>query len=146
MSSHVFISYSRKDKARVSTFVEDLQVNNFVVWQDVTDLLGGENWWESIENAIEQADAVLVFWSINAKESKYVKREVEHAIRANKIIIPVLLDRTKLPKNLAHIHVIEKSKEKDLRDALEPIGTKIKRKEMGFNLDLPMRKQTIRYV
>lgn len=141
--SHVFISYARKDKSLVNPIVEWLQVNDFVIWQDVSDLSGGDRWWDAIQNAIDNSDAVLVFWSENAKSSKWVKKEIVRAKERGKRIIPVLLDGTKLSKDLNHIEAVSKSQREDIKTALDPISTKIKRQEMGFKLAIPMYEQSI---
>lgn len=42
--SHIFISYSRKDKHVVAQFVESLRQQDFIVWQDVSDISAGASW------------------------------------------------------------------------------------------------------
>lgn len=90
--SHVFISYSRKDKKVVDTFVERLRRQDFIIWQDVSDIPAGEKWGEALIHAIDESAAVLVFCSHSASKSTYVNAEVDHAIAQGKPIIPIWLE------------------------------------------------------
>lgn len=95
--SHIFISYSRADKNVVDTYVERLRGQDFIVWQDVSDIPAGEKWSEALIHAIDAAAVVLVFCSHSASNSPYVNAEVDHAIAQSKPIIPVWLqDKTAL--------------------------------------------------
>jgi hypothetical protein len=90
--SHIFISYSRKDKRLVEQFVEGLRKQDYIVWQDVSNITAGEKWQQAIFDAIEQAAAVIVFWSDPARRSPNVREELVHAQKHSKRIIPVWLD------------------------------------------------------
>ena len=91
--SHIFISYSRRDKLVVEKFVDGLKTKRFVVWQDVSDLSAGDEWLQAIFEAIEQAAVVVVFWTQSAQNSEYVAKEIQHALKHGKKIIPVWLDQ-----------------------------------------------------
>ena len=49
-------------------------------FQDVLDLEPGEVWSTRLEEAIQQADVLLLFWSSRAKESEWVRKEVDFAL------------------------------------------------------------------
>lgn len=96
--SHIFVSYSRADTDCVNRIVRRLQATGFSVWQDVTDIRGGDDWKQKIRVAINGAKAVLLVWSANAKESTWVQWEAEqfaerHA-SGDLVVIPVNLDGT----------------------------------------------------
>jgi CHASE2 domain-containing sensor protein len=86
----VFISYSRKDKEFVQSlyaaFVE-LQRNTWVDWEDI---MPTENWWQAIEKGIESANNFVFILSPDSVASAVCSREVDHAVRHNKRLIPVV--------------------------------------------------------
>src|SRR5438552_1543368 len=60
--SYVFFSYSRRDMDRARKVIGFLQSQGFVVWQDVSDIRGGDNWMSTIQTAVSGAAAVVVLW------------------------------------------------------------------------------------
>src|SRR6185437_9400424 len=54
-------------------------------------------WDECIETALEQARAVVVIVSPTSATSKYVRAEVNEALRCQKTVVPVIVDATTLP-------------------------------------------------
>ena len=89
--SHIFISYSHKDKEYVEKLEQKLIEEGFNVWIDHR-IDYGSQWTEAIENAIDTCDAYIVVMSADAKKSPWVRREVIHAERRKKPFFPVLLD------------------------------------------------------
>ncbi len=106
---HVFISYSREDTEYVALLVEELRENSHDVWLDTSDISGGTNWAEEIEKAISSSYALIVIVSKDSKKSEWVKKEIELAKKANKKfpIIPVLIDKSTLPRILARNQTID---------------------------------------
>lgn len=147
--SHVFISYSRKDKKVVGQYVESLRKQDFIVWQDVSDISAGEKWHQALLDAIEQASAIVVFWSHSALHSPYVKEEIDHALKHNKHIIPVWLDSSApLRDDLKEMNAVitggysSGAVQKLSRALLERVP-RIQRQVLDFNTSIPMREQTI---
>ena len=60
--------------------VQMLPVAGIQYFQDLFDLEPGEVWSTGLEEAIQQADVFLLFWSSRAKESVWVRREVDFAL------------------------------------------------------------------
>ena len=89
--SHIFISYSHKDKKYVEKLEKKLLDEGFDVWIDHR-IDYGARWTKAIERAIDTCDAYIVVMSENAKESQWVEREKIHAERRRKPFFPVLLD------------------------------------------------------
>ena len=87
--SSLFISYSRTDSAFVDRLEGDLQAHNFHTWVDRSELKGGQDWLNELEEAIEQCQILLVVLSPEAVASKYVKMEYRQAIRLDKHVIPL---------------------------------------------------------
>jgi len=91
--SDIFISYSHKDSEFVQRFNNALVESNRLVWVDWQSIPRGEDWWREIQHGIENADdficVVSEFWLI----SEICQKELEHAIRNNKRIFPVILQQ-----------------------------------------------------
>lgn len=88
----VFISYSRKDREFMRTLYERLQQSQRDVWVDWEDIPPSAEWLREIEQAIEAADAFIFVLSANSLASRVCVHEVEHAVRYNKRIIPVVFE------------------------------------------------------
>src|SRR4051812_39818513 len=98
---HVFISYSRADQAFVTPIVQVIRAAGVSTFQDVDSIPYGKRWRPIIENSIENASLVMVFWCKHSSQSKEVHVECKQALIASKDIIPVLLDSTALDQDLA---------------------------------------------
>jgi murein DD-endopeptidase MepM/ murein hydrolase activator NlpD len=88
--NHIFISYSKKQKAYARAFADYLIQNGFDVWID-DRIEYGENWWNAIVQAIEGCGALAVIMSPEAKSSRWVQREVQLADEWAKPTFPLLL-------------------------------------------------------
>lgn len=97
----VFISYSRSDSTVVTVAARLLRAGGAIVFQDVVDIEFGAKWQEVLMTAINKCERVLVFWSAAAAASQWVEREWRTALAAGKSIVPMLLDKTPLPSELA---------------------------------------------
>ena len=97
----VFVSYSHLDSALALAFfshfsllIQDpaLRVAPGGVFFDRQRLKAGEDWDESIQVALEQADLLIFLVSVNALNSKFcMQREVKSAAQRGLPLIPVLL-------------------------------------------------------
>ena len=103
-SPAVFISYARRDSLFVNDLVRSLRDGGIDVWLDQTRISGGQNFRQSIANAIRERDCFIIVVSPYSMKSGEVKREVELAIELKKTIIPVLLQSTDLP---AHLELLQ---------------------------------------
>ena len=80
----VFISYSRRDEAQVSAFVECLRrAGILVVWD--RDFPSGRID-KLIREAIDAAACVIVVWSAASSESLWVDGEATRALKARKLV------------------------------------------------------------
>ena len=70
--ANIFISYSRKDREIARLLAEFLDGRGYSVWWD-HDLHAGENYRRQIKVQLEGANAAIVIWSPNAKDSDWVK-------------------------------------------------------------------------
>ena len=91
--SHIFISYSRKDRDHVLKIVESLRAKDFKVWIDQEKIPKGEDWQETINRAIEEADAFLFMVSAASVVSSSCNEEIDCAVKNQKRILPVFIDQ-----------------------------------------------------
>jgi len=100
--ANVFMSYSQKDKDKVSLFASLLVQHNYDVWMDVKNISLGDSIISAIVNGLDKADIYLLFISNNSNNSKWVSEELNFALTKNiennkPIIVPVLLDECTPP-------------------------------------------------
>jgi tetratricopeptide (TPR) repeat protein len=97
----LFISYATEDDDFVRTLRETLEYFDEVGWIDSREIRGGDPLWPEIELAIEQAEGTIVVVSPYSLQSKWVGRELQHALdvrtrRPEYRVVPLSLDGTKL--------------------------------------------------
>jgi TIR domain len=88
----IFVSYKRGDLARIKPALKELSLKGHRMWYD-RGIPGGAEWDALIEQRVQRCQALLLFLSQAAVESKFVRREVKFADTLNKPIIAVRLDR-----------------------------------------------------
>lgn len=87
---HIFISYSRKDKAFVTRLVDALVAAGREVWLDVKDIPPNAEWEAEIYRSIESADDFVFVISPDSLRSEICARELAHAITLNKRLVPIV--------------------------------------------------------
>ena len=105
--ANVFISYSRKDKEAAHTLAEACKAQELDVWIDWEGIEPTTDWWKEIEKGIEQADNFLFLISPDSALSPICKREIEHAVKNGKRLIPVVVRDIKSdesPSELRSLH------------------------------------------
>lgn len=76
-----FCSYSSKDRTEALKRVQGLRAAGLDAFVDVLTLRPGDRWNDEIFSAIDESDLFVLIWSSNARESKWVRREVRYAVR-----------------------------------------------------------------
>lgn len=108
MKYGVFISYSHKDAKLISPIVQLIRsMRSDLVFQDTLSIKPGKPWESQLGDALQQSDVVIVFWCSHSKNSSEVKKEYEKAIQENKDVLPVLLDGSELPDEIAKYQWID---------------------------------------
>jgi TIR domain len=109
----IFISYRREESADVSGRISDFLERRFgahAVFRDVNAILAGSNFVKALQRALDDAQVVLVIigphW-MDLREpngarridlpTDYVRYEVATALRAGKLVVPILIDGARLP-------------------------------------------------
>jgi WD40 repeat protein len=86
----VFISYSRRDKSFVKVLHDALRASHFETWVDWQDIAPTTEWWKEIESGIESTHTFIFVISKDSIISEYCRKEIDHAIKHGKRLIPVL--------------------------------------------------------
>lgn len=107
MRPAIFVSYSHRDAHLVGPVVALLRASEALVFKDSDNLKAGKRWREQIKGAIGESGTVLVFWCHHASSSHEVRSEYLAAIELGKDVLPVLVDGTPLPLELAEYHYID---------------------------------------
>lgn len=86
----IFVSYSRADTDRAGKLADALTDEGFsIFWDD--NIGGGQRWREVIPDAIDKAAAMVVLWTRNSLNSKYVREEAGRGEDLN-ILLSVLFE------------------------------------------------------
>lgn len=86
----IFLSYSRDDTALMQRLRDDLRAAGFQVWTDESIQPGSPSWKMEIESAIRDSDCLLVIFSPDAAESRWVRAEIDFAETLKKPLFSVL--------------------------------------------------------
>lgn len=91
-SSHVFLSYARKDDERfVQRLATDLRENGVEVWWDRDTMPSrGRTFLQELRDGIWHAGHVIAVIGPNAVRSAYVRAEWRHALLFSRVVVPVL--------------------------------------------------------
>jgi tetratricopeptide (TPR) repeat protein len=99
----LFLSHSTADDDFVRELRGALELHGQDVWIDSRELHGGDLLWSEIQKAIEEASAYAVVVSTDSLQSKWVGKELRHALKVQKKrgneqypVVPLSLDGTKL--------------------------------------------------
>jgi len=103
----IFISYRRDDSEKFTRRIHSQLVAKYgqdKVFLDQESIKLGLDWKEVLREAIAKSIVVLVIigpkWLGDrlSEKNDFVRQEIERAIRSGKIVIPVLIDETEMPR------------------------------------------------
>jgi adenylate cyclase len=101
----VFVSYARTDKARVAPLVAAIEAKGWTVWWD-PEITPGQEFDRQIAAELERAVAVLVIWTPNSVESRWVRGEARDGADRG-ILVPVRLGNVPLPIDFRAFHTTD---------------------------------------
>jgi hypothetical protein len=78
--SKAFVSYASADREKVLLRVQMLKALAIEFFQDILNLDPGDRWEKELYRHIDECDLFLLFWSKAAKESRWVRKEVQYAL------------------------------------------------------------------
>lgn len=108
----VFLCHSFDDKEKVRELYKSLRLEGFSPWLDEENILPGQKWQNTINQAIRVSDVVIVCVSTSSvKKEGYVQREISSALNIAEekpedtiFIIPLRFDECDIPKRLNEYH------------------------------------------
>ena len=127
----VFVSYCRRDKSRVQPLVAAIEDMGWSVWWDPA-IVPGQEFDRQIDAELKQAAAVLVVWTPESVESRWVRGEARDAAERG-ILVPVRFESAQLPIDFRAFHTIDldnvtrDSRNPRVRELLEALGTLVDR-------------------
>ena len=92
----IFLSYSSKDRERLIPLVDALEAQGWTVFWDHRSIKVADDWHQVIGNAIQQSTCVIVVWSENSVQSKWVMEEALIA-KERGVLYPIFLDMVTIP-------------------------------------------------
>ena len=102
--SRIFLSYARDDLEAAKQLAESLSSAGHNVWWD-RNLHGGSRFDKEIEEALGNAQAVVVIWSDSSLNSAWVKDEAAEA-RDTERLVPVSIGTARPPLGFRQFHTI----------------------------------------
>ena len=122
--AHVFISYSSRHRELTRQLANRLVAEGYPVWWDHAL----ESWGQyepQIRTALDAASAVVVIWSAGAAASRFVRAEVETALRLGKLVNLRAPDfpLAEVPLNYAAVDHIQTLDLADLKPVLRTLQT-----------------------
>src|SRR5688500_15089693 len=135
----VFVSYCRRDKARVAPLVAAIQARGWSVWWD-PEVAPGQEFDRLIDAELAVAGAVLVAWTKDSVESRWVRGEAREAADRG-ILVPLRFDGATLPIDVRALQTIDfddVALGPQVQDMLHALGDLIARRHAPLsNASLP---------
>ena len=103
--SHIFISYSSKDRPKTKALAAILGKKGWKVWWD-KNLKPGKAFDNAISKALDEAGCIVVLWSKNSVESSWVLEEAYEGLE-RKILAPALIGKTRLPFGYRRLQYVD---------------------------------------
>jgi TolB-like protein len=107
--SDVFVSYARTDKALVAPLVTALQLQGWDIWWDPA-ISPGQEFDRQIAAQLESTAVVLVVWTAQSVESRWVRGEARDGADRG-VLIPVRFGKARLPIDFRAFHTIDLTEE-----------------------------------
>jgi len=106
--AQIFLCYAREDEDKVENLYQKLSDAGFRPWMAKKDILPGEMWKLSIQQAIRRSDFVVVCLSLTSVNKRsFVQREIKDALdiwreklESDIYLIPVRLEDCEVPESL----------------------------------------------
>lgn len=104
----IFLSYKREEREQAKILAKKLTDAGLQVWWD-QDLLGGQDYFETIVKEISLAKCIIVIWSSFSVDSINVREEAKKAVQKG-ILVPVTFDNSEPPMGFGMYQVLNLSK------------------------------------
>jgi adenylate cyclase len=143
----VFVSYARSDKARVAPLVAAIEAKGWTVWWD-PEICPGQEFDRQIAAELKIAIAVLVVWTPNSVESRWVRGEAREGAERG-ILVPVRFERADLPIDVRTLHTTdfddwgEDPRSPQAQEVMRALGTLIARQRTLIARQRTLRSATV---
>lgn len=104
---HVFLSYSRQDRARASALEESLKARRLGVWRDVRSIEAGTRWSEAIEAGIRSSRGAVVLITPTSTNSEWVTYEYALATGAGIPVVAVVTQGARVPSPIQQFQIVK---------------------------------------
>jgi len=105
--TQVFICHNELDNEERDKLVKALNRQGITSWTNKTDIEAGKDYQTEINKGIEGADNFVYLLSPNSVNCSYCQQELDHALKYNKRIIPILLQSVTIPGEIQSIQFID---------------------------------------
>src|SRR5262249_44826505 len=95
-----FLSHSSKDATLVNGLARSLGAEGLKPWVDESNLRYGALLRDELQASIRDSRVLVLVWSKDAADSRWVMSELFTAFHLNRFIIPCAIDSTKRPRFL----------------------------------------------
>lgn len=102
-----FFSYSREDSDFALKLAGNLRTAGANVWLDQLDIVAGQRWDRSVEDALSKCPRLLVILSPASVNSTNVMDEVSFALEEKKTVIPVVYRDCTIPFRLRRLQYVD---------------------------------------
>jgi TolB-like protein/Tfp pilus assembly protein PilF len=102
-ATNLFCSYSRRDSDFAERIVNFVSSRGYSVWMDQSGIDGASIWTESIVEAIDESGAVILLVSSHSVNSPHVLKEISLAMEKNKVVFPLIIEKTDLPRTFQYL-------------------------------------------
>lgn len=105
----IFLSYSRVDRARVNGLGNLLEALGHRVFIDHKTIMPGRKWRAELQQGLDEADVLLVFWTRHSAKSTWVRNEYEYfnGKYPDRKVVPILGDKTELSELLKQVQAAD---------------------------------------
>jgi WD40 repeat protein len=104
MKAKIFISYSRRNKAFTQRLFDALVERGYDPWVDWDDIPFSVDWWQEIQEAINENDVMINVVSYHSLTSRVVNQEIKYARDNNKRIIPLIAEKVNIREVVGELY------------------------------------------
>jgi len=139
----IFLSYARPDEEEVENLYQKLSNKGFKPWMDKRDILPGERWPSSIQEAIRRSDFFLACLSKNSVDKRgWIQREIREALDilqgmldSDIYLIPVRLEACEVLERLRDFQWVNLFEENGWARLMKAIQIGIKRRKESADVE-----------
>lgn len=106
MAFTVFVSHSTKDLDIVKELAKWLRLNRVVVHVAESQIQAGKSVTKKVSGLLESSDCIIAILTIDGARSEWVNQEIGYAMRAGKLVVPIVEEGVKVKGFLESLEYI----------------------------------------